>query len=129
MQCYFCIWWRKKTEAVSSSFLCLLTNSLLYLPFTTLQNINNKMKSASFSLPTAAPTASASTAQPPAMQQEEPKRQICFDFTKNQCSRGANCKFSHDLNLIIEVNSQEKGICFDFLKGTCSRGPLCRFFP
>ncbi|KAH7624416.1 hypothetical protein Ndes2526B_g00614 [Nannochloris sp. 'desiccata'] len=91
------------------------------------QNINNKMKSASFSLPTAAPTASASTAQPPAMQQEEPKRQICFDFTKNQCSRGANCKFSHDLNLIIEVNSQEKGICFDFLKGTCSRGPLCRF--
>jgi len=61
------------------------------------------------------------------MQQEEPKRQICFDFTKNQCSRGANCKFSHDLNLIIEVNSQEKGICFDFLKGTCSRGPLCRF--
>jgi len=61
------------------------------------------------------------------MQKEEPKRQICFDFTKNQCSRGANCKFSHDLNLIIEVNSQEKGICFDFLKGTCSRGPLCRF--
>lgn len=57
----------------------------------------------------------------------EPKRQICFDFTKNQCSRGASCKFSHNLDLIIQVNSQEKGICFDFLKGTCSRGPLCRF--
>jgi hypothetical protein len=55
------------------------------------------------------------------------KTQICFDFTKNQCSRGASCKFSHDLDLIIQVNSQEKGICFDFLKGTCARGPLCRF--
>ena len=57
----------------------------------------------------------------------DPKRQICFDFTKHQCTRGAACKFSHDINLIIEVNSQERGICFDFLRNTCSRGPLCRF--
>ena len=57
----------------------------------------------------------------------DPKRQICFDFTKHQCTRGAACKFSHDINLIIEVNSQERGICFDFPRNTCSRGPLCRF--
>lgn len=60
-------------------------------------------------------------------QRPEPKKQICFDFTKNQCSRGYTCKFSHDLQHIIQVNSQEKGICFDFLKGACTRGPLCRF--
>lgn len=53
--------------------------------------------------------------------------QICFDFTKNQCTRGSACKFSHDIQHIIQVNSQEKGICFDFLKGLCSRGLLCRF--
>ena len=57
----------------------------------------------------------------------DPKRQICFDFTKHACTRGNACKFSHDVNLIIEVNSQERGICFDFLRNTCSRGPLCRF--
>ena len=57
----------------------------------------------------------------------DPKRQICFDFTKHCCTRGNACKFSHDINLIIEVNSQERGICFDYLRNTCSRGPLCRF--
>ena len=56
-----------------------------------------------------------------------PKEQICFDFTKGQCRRGAGCKFSHDVAHIIRVNSQEKGICFDFLKGTCARGVMCRF--
>ena len=56
-----------------------------------------------------------------------PKEQICFDFTKGHCRRGASCKFSHDVAHIIHVNSQEKGICFDFLKGTCARGVLCRF--
>ena len=55
------------------------------------------------------------------------KEQICFDFTKGQCKRGEHCKFSHDVGLIIRVNSQEKGICFDFLKGMCSRGVMCRF--
>lgn len=57
----------------------------------------------------------------------DPKEQICFDFTKGQCRRGGACKFSHDIDLIIKVNSQEKGICFDFLKGICARGALCRF--
>ena len=57
----------------------------------------------------------------------EPKEQICFDFTKGQCMRGDSCKYSHDVEYIVQVNSQEKGICFDFLKGTCSRGVLCRF--
>jgi len=58
---------------------------------------------------------------------QDGRAQICFDFTKGQCSRGDGCKFSHDVNYIIEVNSQEKGICFDYLKGTCTRGMMCRF--
>lgn len=61
------------------------------------------------------------------MDPSDPKRQICFDFTKGQCSRGNACKFSHNIDLIITVNSREKGICFDFLKGLCARGLLCRF--
>ncbi|GMH38496.1 hypothetical protein BSKO_06380 [Bryopsis sp. KO-2023] len=52
--------------------------------------------------------------------------QICFDFTKGRCNR-RNCKFSHDINAIIQYNSKEQGICFDFLRGECNRGPLCRF--
>jgi len=85
-----------------------------------------------------APGASAPPHSNPANDQREhqhqqrpthlvPKEQICFDFTKGQCRRGASCKFSHDVAHIIHVNSQEKGICFDFLKGTCARGVLCRF--
>ena len=57
----------------------------------------------------------------------DPKTQICFDFTKGVCTRGNSCKFSHDVALIVSVNSQERGICFDFLRGQCHRGLLCRF--
>ena len=57
----------------------------------------------------------------------DPKTQICFDFTKGFCTRGNSCKFSHDVALIVSVNSQERGICFDFLRGQCHRGLLCRF--
>eukprot|EP00884_Botryococcus_braunii_P007633 jgi/Botrbrau1/16871/Bobra.150_2s0090.1 len=57
----------------------------------------------------------------------DPKTQICFDFTKGVCARGASCKYSHDLDLIVRVNSQERGVCFDFLRGQCQRGQLCRF--
>ncbi|KDD71320.1 hypothetical protein H632_c5301p0, partial [Helicosporidium sp. ATCC 50920] len=41
--------------------------------------------------------------------------------------RGDHCRYSHSVEYIISVNSQEKGICFDFLKGLCTRGLLCRF--
>ena len=41
--------------------------------------------------------------------------------------RGSSCRYSHDLALIVSVNSQERGICFDFLRGQCNRGLLCRF--
>uniref|UniRef100_A0A1D1ZU30 C3H1-type domain-containing protein n=1 Tax=Auxenochlorella protothecoides TaxID=3075 RepID=A0A1D1ZU30_AUXPR len=58
---------------------------------------------------------------------QELKRQICFDFTKGMCTRGAACKYSHSVDHIIAVNSEEKGICFDFLKGLCNRGLMCRF--
>lgn len=57
----------------------------------------------------------------------DPKTQICFDFTKGVCARGLTCKYSHDLDLIVRVNSQERGVCFDFLRGQCQRGQLCRF--
>lgn len=53
--------------------------------------------------------------------------QICFDFTKGACGRGENCRFSHDIATIVNVNSQERGICFDFVRGQCNRGLLCRF--
>lgn len=61
------------------------------------------------------------------MDKVEPKQQICFDFTKGACSRGDTCKYSHDIALIVSINSQERGICFDHLKGQCNRGLLCRF--
>lgn len=57
----------------------------------------------------------------------EAKAQICFDFTKGTCTRGEACKFSHSIQKIIEVNSQERGVCFDFLRQACGRGALCRF--
>ena len=63
----------------------------------------------------------------PAAGQGDDRRQICFDFTKGVCSRGASCKYSHSVEHIIAVNSEEKGICFDFLKGLCNRGLMCRF--
>eukprot|EP00201_Polytomella_parva_P021419 CAMPEP_0175040030 /NCGR_PEP_ID=MMETSP0052_2-20121109/997_1 /TAXON_ID=51329 ORGANISM="Polytomella parva, Strain SAG 63-3" /NCGR_SAMPLE_ID=MMETSP0052_2 /ASSEMBLY_ACC=CAM_ASM_000194 /LENGTH=1419 /DNA_ID=CAMNT_0016302117 /DNA_START=59 /DNA_END=4315 /DNA_ORIENTATION=- len=55
------------------------------------------------------------------------KTQICFEFTKGQCTRGDKCKYSHDLATIVQFNSKEKGICFDFLRNQCNRGLLCRF--
>ena len=63
----------------------------------------------------------------PKVSANDPKAQICFDFTKGVCTRGGSCKFSHDVALIVSVNSQERGICFDFLRGQCHRGLLCRF--
>lgn len=63
----------------------------------------------------------------PKVSMNDPKAQICFDFTKGVCTRGGSCKFSHDVALIVSVNSQERGICFDFLRGQCHRGLLCRF--
>ena len=35
----------------------------------------------------------------------DPKTQICFDFTKGVCTRGSSCKFSHDVALIVSVAS------------------------
>ena len=70
-----------------------------------------------------------SSARPPQGHGErvDPKKQICFDFTKGTCGRGHTCKYSHDIDLIVRVNSQERGICFDYLRQQCQRGRLCRF--
>lgn len=66
-------------------------------------------------------------APPAAGAPPDPKQQICFDFTKGSCSRGAGCKYSHDPEVIASVNSHERGICFDWLRGSCTRGVMCRF--
>ncbi|CAG9463775.1 unnamed protein product [Pedinophyceae sp. YPF-701] len=55
------------------------------------------------------------------------KVQICFDFCKGHCRRGAGCKFSHDMGSIIAINCQEGRICYDFVRGQCLRGALCRY--
>lgn len=77
-------------------------------------------------LGSAAAAGAAAAAAAAAVAAGEPV-QICFDFTKNACARGAACKYSHDVALIAAVNSQERGICFDFLRGSCARGVICRF--
>ena len=52
---------------------------------------------------------------------------ICFDFTRGQCNRGDNCRFSHDLppNGQIPPRPKTAGVCFDYTKGICKRGYVC----
>ena len=74
--------------------------------------------------PDQAPGAGGTASHPSSL---EAKAQICFDFTKGLCGRGATCKYSHDVATIVRVNSSERGVCFDHLRGACRRGLLCRF--
>lgn len=51
---------------------------------------------------------------------------ICYDFVKGVCSRGSECRYSHDLTLIARMargsSSGEldgpghNDVCFDFLR-------------
>ena len=51
---------------------------------------------------------------------------VCFAFQKGTCTRGEECRFSHDPNAAPSDHAQRP--CFDFQnKGSCSRGDDCRF--
>lgn len=56
---------------------------------------------------------------------------ICYDFVKGVCTRGAECRYSHDLTLIAHMartsnggaadadQGQQTDVCFDFLRCVC----------
>lgn len=56
---------------------------------------------------------------------------ICYDFVKGVCTRGAECRYSHDLTLIARMArtsnggaadadlGQQADVCFDFLRCAC----------
>ena len=55
---------------------------------------------------------------------------MCGDFQRGNCTRGANCKFSHgDIPTRGTQATDSKGVnmCNDFLKGDCFRGARCKF--
>lgn len=45
---------------------------------------------------------------------------ICYDFVKGLCTRGAECRYSHDLNSIIHSARGSAGsttdVCYDFTR-------------
>lgn len=51
---------------------------------------------------------------------------ICYDFVKGVCTRGSECRYSHDLTLIARMargssggdtdQGQQADVCFDFLR-------------
>lgn len=54
---------------------------------------------------------------------------ICYDFVKGMCSRGAECRYSHDIGSVIH-GSKGRVVaagepCFDFLR--CGWQPLHAF--
>jgi len=62
---------------------------------------------------------------------------ICYDFVKGVCTRGAECRYSHDLTLIARMTrtsnggaadmdqgpGQQTDVCFDFLR--CAYSLCC----
>lgn len=45
---------------------------------------------------------------------------ICYDFVKGSCTRGAECRYSHDISSVIN-SSKARPVgpaepCFDFLR-------------
>jgi hypothetical protein len=43
---------------------------------------------------------------------------------KGECSRGDQCRFTHDKNAAAPKAS---GTCYAFQEGKCDRGDACRF--
>jgi hypothetical protein len=50
---------------------------------------------------------------------------ICYDFVKGVCTRGSECRYSHDLTLIARMArgsgddsdaGQQADVCFDYLR-------------
>jgi len=53
------------------------------------------------------------------------ERILCRDFQKGKCTRGENCRFSHEAP--PQQPAKEMEICRDHLKGQCTRGDSCKF--
>lgn len=51
---------------------------------------------------------------------------ICYDFVKGVCTRGSECRYSHDLTLIARMargaaggeadQGQQANVCYDYLR-------------
>lgn len=59
---------------------------------------------------------------------------ICYDFVKNQCSRGDACRYSHDIASILynkrpgpSTGKNPHVMCLDFSRGRCMRGDSCKY--
>lgn len=54
---------------------------------------------------------------------------ICYDFVKGMCSRGAECRYSHDISSVIHGHQGRPATasepCFDFLRCGCCIFRLC----
>ena len=54
---------------------------------------------------------------------------ICYDFVKNQCTRGEDCKYSHDYSSILygprAPGKDPYVICVDFTRWAGSPAGLC----
>lgn len=74
------------------------------------------------------------------------KPPICYDFVKNNCIKGDNCRYSHDYTALYNQVHRKKpqpseqanpnvprqdceggspNVCIDYLRGHCSRGMMC----
>jgi hypothetical protein len=70
---------------------------------------------------------------------------LCFDFQRNTCQRGENCRFPHVLESAslapppppspmppggfsgVRATNDRRGVCYDFQRKQCTRGETCRF--
>jgi hypothetical protein len=55
-----------------------------------------------------------------------PKSQACKFYNKGQCTKGAMCSFSHNLEKSDKIEKSEK-VCTFYMKGNCTRGEMCLF--
>lgn len=52
----------------------------------------------------------------------------CRDFRQGRCTRGATCRFSHQINGSGNAQQAKSNeICGDFIKGRCMRGDQCKY--
>ena len=55
-------------------------------------------------------------------------REVCNDFLRGRCKRGANCIFLHDNSSAVApggMNPKRAEACNDFMRGRCTRGEAC----
>jgi hypothetical protein len=59
---------------------------------------------------------------------------VCYAFLNGECTKGDDCRFSHDPNAPFNTQAQAcqlqrkpAHVCYAFQKGECTRGDDCRF--